>query len=147
MSNVLENKGQSTRAGALKLVIDYYSSNFSIDEVDFIFRLDMLSNNINLRVGSYNFNDTIEIDTNKKIKRHTFIHGVKYSNERGDTLLLLNTLYELICFKEVLKPFEMSLRFNKREKEFFIEELSKIQRRFNSKIIINEVAKAELYSR
>ncbi|MBR4861249.1 MAG: hypothetical protein IKU09_03500 [Firmicutes bacterium] len=108
LSEYVLNKGQSKRVGILIPIIDYYKG-FPLRKVDFIFELCMLSNNIDFLFQDYRFNESIKIETNKKIRRHPSLHGVKYSNKRTDTLLLFNTLVNLINQREILDKFKNSL--------------------------------------
>lgn len=117
LSEYLVNKGQGKRVGILEPIIEYYEG-FPLDEVDFIFELCMLSNNIDFIFQDYRFNEKIEIKTNKKIRRHTSLHGVQYSNKKVDTLLLFNTLVNFVRSQEILKIYKSGLIVNKQNKKF-----------------------------
>ncbi len=65
-----------------------------------------------------------EIKSNKKIRRHPALHGVKYSNKRIDTIMLLNNLFSLIKIKPYIRVFENSIICP--NKEFCLNEKGKI---------------------
>lgn len=71
--------------------------------------LRMLNNNINTLFDKINFNN-IKINTNKSIRRHCSQHGKKYSNNKIDSLMLINTLYHLLYIKDNLKAYENKLK-------------------------------------
>lgn len=122
LSDYLENKGQVKREGILEPIIKYYEV-FPLHEVEFLFGLTMLSNNINFIFQDYNFDENLKINSNKKIRRHPSIHGVRYSNKKVDTLLLVNTLINLIENQEYLKLFIKGLRISRRKgkKSLFLQ--------------------------
>ena len=72
----------------------------------------MLNNNINLLFDNVNFNN-ITISNNKAIRRHTTQHGKKYSNKKIVSIMLLNTLYNLLYIKEDLKIYKGRLKIKK----------------------------------
>ena len=111
LSVVLKNKGRTTRKGILQPIIEYYSNNYRFADIDFIFQLQMLSNNINLIFSDYNFAETKELETHKKARRHLSAHGVKYSNRRCDSVMLLNTLTSLLDNMKYIEPFSDSLEY------------------------------------
>lgn len=131
LSEYILNKGQNKRVGILVPMIEYYKG-FPLRKVDFIFELYMLSNNIDFIFQDYRFNESIKIETNKKVRRHPSLHGVKYSNKRTDALLLLNTLVNLIKQRGILDKFKNSLiiehkqfTFSDKAKMIFAEEKCK----------------------
>lgn len=77
-----------------------------------LFYLEMLNNNINVLFDDVNFNNII-IDNNKAVRRHTVQHGKKYSNQRIVSIMLLNTLYNLLYIKEDLKSYRKRLKLKK----------------------------------
>ena len=81
----------------------------------------MLSHNIDFIFQNFSFNEKITIDTNKKARRHPSVHGFKYSNKKVDTLMLINSLNELLSLQGFIKSFEGTLKFE-RNKGFFIAE-------------------------
>lgn len=117
LSEYLENKGQNKRVGIFQPIINHYEG-FAIGEVDFIFELCMLSNNINFIFQDCSFDKKIEIKTNKKVRRHTSLHGVRYSNKRIDTLLLFNTLVNVLKQQSLLCDYRNSLIWDRRTKKF-----------------------------
>ena len=72
----------------------------------------MLNNNINLLFDNVDFNN-IKISNNKAIRRHTTQHGKKYSNKKIVSIMLLNTLYNLLYIKEDLKVYKQRLKVKK----------------------------------
>lgn len=121
LTSFLKNKGQNKRVGILVPIIEYYES-FPLNEVEFVFELCMLSNNIDFIFQNYSFDKRIEINTNKKVRRHTSLHGFKYSNKKVDALLLLNTLISICKFQSILKEFNGSLIIDKQSKKFVFSE-------------------------
>lgn len=126
ISEYLFNKGQNKRVGVLEPIIKFYEG-FPLGEVDFIFELCMLSNNINFIFQDYRFDEKVEIKTNKKIRRHPSLHGVRYSNKKTDALLLFNTLINLIQQQSILNYFKNSLVVDKKTKEFVFSSQMKKQ--------------------
>lgn len=118
LSVVLKNKGKTTRKGILQPIIRYYSNNYGLADVGFIFQLQMLSNNINLIFDNYDFAKNKKIDTHKKVRRHLAAHGVNYSNRRCDSVMLLNTLTSLLDNMKYIEPFSESLEY--KNKAFYI---------------------------
>lgn len=121
LSKYLENKGQTKRNGIFKpLVVLYSDISTSCLTVE-AFQLMMLSHNIDFIFQNFSFNEKITIDTNKKARRHPSVHGFKYSNKKVDTLMLINSLNELLSLQGFIKSFEGTLKFE-RNKGFFIAE-------------------------
>lgn len=118
---VLKNKGMPKRKGILEPIIKFYADNYRLSEIDFIFELQMLSNNINLLFGDYTVNEIKELNTNKKARRHLAAHGVMYSNRRCDSVMLLNTLKALLDNIKYIEPFKGCLAYRKKDKEFFVD--------------------------
>ena len=121
LSKYLENKGQTKRYGIFKPLVDVYSDLSVSCLTPQMFRLIMLSHNIDFIFQDYRFNKKIIIDTNKKARRHPSIHGFKYSNKKADALMLINSLHELLSLQNFIKSFEGTLRVNQ-DKEFCIDE-------------------------
>lgn len=126
LSDMLKNKGCVARKGILEPIVDFYGNNYALYEVDFIFELQMLSNNLNLIFADYNFDDKIVLDTNKKVRRHLAAHGFSYSNKRTDSIMLLNTLMALLDNWIYLEPFKNTLGRDKGTKKFFITSSDKV---------------------
>lgn len=116
---VLRDKGCNARKEILKPIIEYYADNYSFHDVDFLFELQMLSNNINLIFGDYDFGNKVIIESNKKIRRHLSVHGYMFSNSRIDSIMLLNTLAALLLNMKYILPFEKTINRNKK-KNFYI---------------------------
>ena len=147
LSEYLVNKGNNKRLGIFKPIIEYYEG-FPIDEVEFIFELCMLSNNINFIFQDYNFDNKIDIKTHKKIRRHPSLHGVKYSNKKIDALLLFNTLVNLLMLKPYLKDFANSIQVKGKRKEFVfsdkkLKEIDEKEYEENVLIVLEEKQMAE----
>lgn len=120
LSTVLKDKGCTSRKGLLLPIIDYYSDNFDIKDVCFLIQFQMLSNNIDLVFEDYDFNN-VAINTNKKVYRHLSIHGYMYSNNKVDTIMLLNTLAAVLVNRPYIIPFKNTLvRRNKGKNRKFI---------------------------
>ena len=121
LSKYLENKGQTKRNGIFKPLVVLYSDISTSCLAAETFQLMMLSHNIDFIFQNFSFNEKITIDTNKKARRHPSVHGFKYSNKKVDTLMLINSLNELLSLQGFIKSFEGTLRFE-RNKVFFIDE-------------------------
>lgn len=118
--DLLKNKGCVNRKGILHPIIDFYADHYNFSDVDFLFEVQMLSNNIDLIFGDYNFGDKIKIDSNKKVRRHLSAHGYMYSNNRADVIMLMNTLIALLVNIVYFKPFRGTLIRDKKTKLFII---------------------------
>lgn len=125
LAEYVENKGNMNRNGILKPMVGIMADGMFTYRNVISFKLMMLSHNIDFVFQDYNFSSEIRIDTNKKARRHPSIHGFKYSNQRVDSLMLMNSLYELLSIKGYLKSFENSLVRDKKNKEFAIKEAKK----------------------
>lgn len=123
LAGYTQNKGNNTRNTILNPVVDYYCR-YQINEVPFIFELCLLSNCINYIYKQYDFNSNEQPSNHKKVSRHLSQHGKKYSNQKIDCLLLLNCIYKIIYFEDILKPFKGLLVRNKdkskRDEKFMI---------------------------
>lgn len=119
LSVYLSNRGNVHRCGMFKPITEILSDSFWTCDSLMAFRIIMLSHNIDFIFQNYNFGDRIIIETNKKVRRHPSVHGFMYSNKRIDTLMLLNTLNELLIQQENLEPFRNSLVLNKKNKKEF----------------------------
>ena len=121
LSVVLKDKGKTTRKGILQPIIEFYSENYRLADIGFIFELQMLSNNINLIFENYAFSERANIDTHKKARRHLSAHGLQFSNRRYDSIMLLNTITALVDNMIYIEPFNECLSYNKKQKRFFID--------------------------
>lgn len=110
LSKYVANKKIVHRRGILEPIIAYYDDNYSLETIPFIFELGMLENNIQFIFEDSDFNLEIQVETNKKVRRHSAVHGMAFSNNYNDTIFLLNALYWLIALEDVLRPFENSLK-------------------------------------
>lgn len=125
LAGYTQNKGNNTRNTILEPIVEYYCR-YQINEVPFIFELCMLSNCINYIYKQYDFNSNEQPSNHKKVSRHLSQHGKKYTNQKIDCLLLLNCIYTIIRFENILKPFKGILKKNKSKskasKKFVIDE-------------------------
>lgn len=110
LSKYVANKKNVHRRGLLEPIIAFYDDSYSLENIPFIFELGMLDNNIHFIFEDTDFNAKIEVKTNKKIRRHSSVHGMAFSNNYNDTIFLLNALYWLIELEDVLRLFENSLK-------------------------------------
>ncbi len=138
LSVLLKNKGCTKRIGILTPILKYYSENYSLSEVSFLFELHMLANNLDMIFGNYDFSQKIIIDSNKKARRHLASHGVMYSNRKSDSIMLLNTLEALLDMTVYLLPFSGTLQ-NGNNKAFTITAKPwVVKNRINKTIVSNE---------
>lgn len=125
LSYYLKNKEQTKRAGIFEPIIEDLGYK-DIEEVDdsVYFTLITLSNNINIIFKSFKFtNDTIP--NSKQIRRYPYQHGFKFSNKRIDSLMLINTLYNIIELENNLTEYKNCLIYIKKEgnkkRKFYID--------------------------
>ncbi len=131
---LLKNPGNPHRKGILEPIIEFYVKEYEAWCFGFAFELKILSNNLNRLFENYRFDEKIELDTNKKVRRHINLHGVAYSNKKEDTIMLLNTLYAYLKNIEYINVFENTLIFEKKSRKFIIETRdSIIKNRINKK--------------
>lgn len=126
------------RKGILEPMANYYGG-FTPKEAPFYLRMEMLSHCINFIFQRYDFSNTIHIETNKKANRHVAVHGFKYSNNRIDTILLLNTIYEILSLQKYMKPFEGTIIINNKshKAELVAEKAELVEKRIKRSGIIN----------
>ncbi len=107
------NKKETKRKDILYPIIEEYQKK-DVSQCDWLdlFYLEMLNNNINLLFDNVDFNN-IKISNNKAIRRHTTQHGKKYSNKKIVSIMLLNTLYNLLYIKEDLEVYKQRLKVKK----------------------------------
>ena len=143
LSDYPYNPGQVRRQGLLLPIVELWSGAFY--NTTMAFRLIMLSHNVDFIFEEYNFAEKIVIGTNKKARRHPAVHGFRYSNQKNDTLMLMNTLQELLSLKDVLLPFKKSLMIDKKTKAFRIhdEKARSIYRPIMKDIIIDSLRESE----
>ena len=116
LAEYLANPGQVRRTGLFHPIVDlWFAMSYN---TDIAFRLMILAHNIDFVFEDYNFAKKIDIKTNKKIRRHPTVHGFKYSNQKVDSLMLMNTLWELLSLKDVLHPYRHSLVISRATKSF-----------------------------
>lgn len=118
LAEYLYNPGQVRRNGLFKPIVNLWST--MLYDTATTFRMMMLAHNIDFIFEEYDFAEKIVIETNKKARRHPSVHGFKYSNQKVDSLMLMNTLWELLLLKGDLKPFKRSLRMDKKTREFVV---------------------------
>lgn len=131
--------GSIKRKGVLEPMVNYYGG-FTPKEVPFYLRMEMLSHCINFIFHGYDFSKSIHIETNKKANRHVSVHGFKYSNKRIDTILLLNTIYEILYHQKYMKPFEGTIIINNKshKAELAIQKAELVEKRIKRSGIINQ---------
>lgn len=118
LSFYIENKRETTRKNIFTPIIKDLKD-VPIKECNWIniIFLEMLENNIKIIFDFIHF-DNISITTKKTIRRHTTQHGVMYSNEKIDSLMLINTLYNILYTKDYLLDYENKLEYSRKEKKF-----------------------------
>lgn len=107
------NKKETKRKDILHPIIEEYEKE-DISKCNWLnlFYLEILNNNINLLFDNVDFNN-ISINNNKAIRRHATQHGKKYSNKKIVSIMLLNTLYNLLYIKEEMKVYRKRLKVKK----------------------------------
>lgn len=101
-SKFLYNKGKSRRIDMFLPLIEEVDNSSNIFEV---IPIMILNENINTIYESVDFNRRITIETNKKIRRNPSQHGQYFSNKKIDSLMLLNTIYNLLIISESYKQY------------------------------------------
>lgn len=76
----------------------------------FPFFIMIINNNINTLFENYDFDQSITIETNKKIRRHLALHGKYYYCDKIATIMLINTLYNILLLKEIKPEFNNILK-------------------------------------
>ena len=118
LSNLLIKKRNNKRMEIIEPVILFYEQNYQLSDIEFIFFLKMLSNNIKFVYRNVDFDKQIKIKSNKNANRNLFSHGVMYSNKRVDTVMLLNTLVAIIDNKKYIQPFYGTIDFDTQKQKF-----------------------------
>ena len=80
----------------------------------------MVNNCINKLNEPININKVI-IKTSKKVRRHPSQHGIKFSNSRIDSLMLLNLLYYIINLKDNLKKYHHKLKYDSKGRKYILK--------------------------
>ena len=128
------------RKGIMEPMMNYYGG-FTPKEVPFYLQMEMLSHCINFIFQWHDFSDKIQIETNKKANRHIAVHGLKYSNKGIDTILLINTIYEILYHQKYMKSFEGTIKILKKspqKAELALEKVDLLERRIRRSGIINQ---------
>jgi len=120
LSKYVANKGNTTRYGIFRPIVNILYGENVIFDVAFSIKIVLLSYNIDFIFENYSFEEKISIKTNKKVRRHPSVHGFRYSNQKVDTLMLMNSLYELLTVDGLLTNFHDSLEYKSKKKEFEI---------------------------
>ena len=120
LSIFLRNQGSIPRINILKPIINDLDKKLSPSESYVIFILMMLDNNINRIFENISFDLPISITSTKKVRRHTTLHGRLFDNRKTSSIMLFNSLYQLIKISEELTEYYCSLEYSKKTKEYFI---------------------------
>ncbi len=109
----IADKKQTKRTDIFLPIIELFKEK-SIGECNFLdlFYLEMLNSNLNILFDNVNFNNIV-INNNKAIRRHATQHGKKYSNQKIVSIMLLNTLYNLLYIKDDMKGYRGKLKIKK----------------------------------
>ena len=109
----IADKKQTKRTDIFLPIIELFKEK-SIGECNFLdlFYLEMLNSNLNILFDNVNFNNIV-INNNKAIRRHATQHGKKYSNQKIVSIMLLNTLYNLLYIKDDMKSYRGKLKIKK----------------------------------
>lgn len=120
LSKYTKNKKDTSRKNLFLPIYEDLDEKEKISINDIYLRI--LNNNINKLFENINFNN-IKINTKKEIRRHILQHGKKYSNEKIDSIMLLNTLYGLLAIENYLEKYKNKLIFinNKRGFEYILK--------------------------
>lgn len=113
-SKFLYNKGKSRRIDIFLPLIEEVDNSSDVFEV---IPIMILNENINIIYESINFNSRITIKTNKKVRRNPSQHGQYFSNKKIDSLMLLNTIYNLLIISENYKQYLGKIIFVNNKKD------------------------------
>ena len=111
----LKNKGCTHRYNLFEPIIEEIEQ-LDLDKFESKhFLLMMVSSNINQLYEDKNFNVKIIIKNHKDINRHTSIHGKYFSNLKSSSLMLANTIYNVLVVNNVFGKYKDSIvRKNKK---------------------------------
>ena len=105
----LKNKGCTSRYSLFKPIVDDIE-NLELDEFGpKHFLLMMVDSNLNTLYKNQNFDEEIVIETHKDINRHTSIHGKYFSNIKSSSLMLANTIYNLLIVNNEFASYRDSI--------------------------------------
>lgn len=105
LSILVKNKRIVKRKGILVPILESFND-VLLSEINLsdLLVLTILSNNIDKLFESKNFSN-YEINTIKSTRRHLTQHGVSFSNEKIECLMLFNTLYNIVEIMPILENF------------------------------------------
>ena len=123
LSFYLKDKKTTTRKNIFKQILKKLKR-VPIQECNYmnIIILEMLDNNINIIFENIYF-DNISITTEKITRRHPTQHGVIYSKEKKDSIMLINTLYNILYTRDYLLMYENKLSYSRKEEKFSCEKV------------------------
>lgn len=113
-SKFLYNKGKSRRIDIFLPLIEEVDNSSDVFEA---IPIMILNENINIIYESIDFNSRITIKTNKKVRRNPSQHGQYFSNKKIDSLMLLNTIYNLLIISENYKQYLGKIIFVNNKKD------------------------------
>lgn len=116
------DKQINARQNLLLPIIDELDG--EVDNLFTILPLMILNENLNTIYEYVNFNEQVKIKTNKKARRNPCQHGKSISNKKIDCIMLLNTLYYLLCVRSDYKKYKNTLvhvrKENDKSKKFYL---------------------------
>ncbi len=131
----LINKGCTSRVNLFEPIIKDLDDKKS--DKGLIILIMILNSNINTLYDNIEFNQKIKISTSKKIRRNLCQHGRSYSNKKIDTIMLLNTVYNMLILRKYTDTYKNKLMYNRKSKKFFIpntEERRELKRKIKKEI-------------
>ncbi len=131
----LINKGCTSRVNLFEPIIKDFDEKKS--DKSLIILIMILNSNINTLYDDIEFNQEIKISTSKKIRRNLCQHGRSYSNKKIDTIMLLNTVYNMLVLRKYTAKYKNKLMYNRKSKKFSIpntEERRKLKRKIKEEI-------------
>lgn len=111
LSFYIYDKGCPIRLNLFNPIIEQLKKEKTDIDED-LFLIMIANNYITNLYDNIEFNEKIEIKTNKKTRRHTCAHGKFYSNKRIDSIMLLNAIYYLLITQEILKIYKNKLFYD-----------------------------------
>lgn len=114
LSYYLENKRKTSRKNLFIPIIEDLNNEDNMLQ----WKIIIVNNCINRLFENYDFNEKIDIKSDKKIRRHPMLHGKITSNQRIEVIMLLNLVYYLIDMQKYLNQYKDSLIWDSKNNKY-----------------------------
>lgn len=136
---LLVNEGRTTNYGIMRPVVEDLEQ-LPLSYLDITcFELLMLSNNIDFIFENMDFSEGYGVNTNKKVRRHSSVHGRKISNKKADSLMLLNTIHTILSVDKLLAVFKRTIIKENKNKVYIVAPNKKGLVRRRMKKLLGEI--------